>query len=70
MKYQTRITQDPEICHGKPCIRGMRFPVEVILNLLGSRLTQEEILADHSELEREDILASLEFAKYKQNVII
>lgn len=61
MKYQTRITIDPKICHGKPCTRGMRFPVEVILDLLGSGMTQKEILADHPELEREDILASLEF---------
>lgn len=59
---KTRITQDPEICHGKPCIRGMRFPVEVILDLLGSEMSIDEILADHTELEREDILASLAFA--------
>lgn len=63
MKYQNRITIDPEICHGKPCIRGLRFPVEVILDLLGSEMTIEEILEDHPELEREDILASLTFAK-------
>jgi uncharacterized protein (DUF433 family) len=59
---KTRITQDPEICHGKPCIRGMRFPVEVILDLLGSEMSIDEILEDHPELEREDILASLAFA--------
>jgi uncharacterized protein (DUF433 family) len=63
MKYQNRITIDPEICHGKPCIRGLRFPVEVILDLLGSEMTIEEILEDHPELEREDIFASLTFAK-------
>ncbi len=59
MEYTERITVDPEICHGKPCIRGMRFPVEVILDLLGASMTIEEILEDHPELEREDILASL-----------
>lgn len=58
-----RITIDPEICHGKPCIRGMRWPVEVIIDMLGSGMTMEEILDDHKELEREDILASLKFAR-------
>lgn len=58
-----RITIDPEVCHGKPCIRGMRWPVEVILDMLGSGMTIEDILNDHPELEKEDILASLNFAK-------
>jgi uncharacterized protein (DUF433 family) len=58
-----RITIDPEICHGKPCIRAMRWPVEVILDMLGSGMTIEEILNDHQELERDDILAALNFAK-------
>jgi len=59
----SRITINPEICHGKPCIRGMRWPVEVILDLLGSGMTQEQILEDHPEIEKEDILACLHFAK-------
>jgi len=58
-----RITIDPEICHGKPCIRGMRWTVEVILDMLGSGMSIEEILNDHQELERDDILAALNFAK-------
>jgi len=58
-----RITIDPEICHGKPCIRGMRWPVEVIIDMLGSGMTTDEILEDHPELEKEDILASLKFAR-------
>ena len=58
-----RITIDPAICHGKPCIRGMRWPVEVILDLLGSGMTTEQIIEDHPELEKEDILASIKFAK-------
>lgn len=58
-----RITIDPEICHGKPCIRGMRWPVEVIIDMLGSGMSIDQILEDHDELEREDILASLNFAK-------
>lgn len=62
-KLLNRITIDPEICHGKPCIRGMRWPVEVIIDMLGSGMTTEQILDDHKELEKEDILASLNFAK-------
>ncbi len=57
-----RITTDPNICHGKPCIRGLRYPVEMILELLGSGMTIKEILADYEDLEREDILAALSFA--------
>jgi uncharacterized protein (DUF433 family) len=63
MSYLERITIDPEICHGKPCIRGMRWPVEVILDLLGSEMAIQEILEDHPELEKEDILASINYAK-------
>lgn len=62
-KLINRITIDPEICHGKPCIRGMRWPVEVIIDMLGSGMTTEQILDDHKELEKEDILASLNFVK-------
>jgi len=57
-----RITIDPEICHGKPCIRGLRYPVETILELLSAGMTHEDILADYDDLEREDILAALAFA--------
>lgn len=62
-KLLDRITTDPEICHGKPCIRGMRWPVEVIIDMLGSGMTIEQITEDHPELEKEDILASLNFGK-------
>jgi uncharacterized protein (DUF433 family) len=62
MKLAGRITIDPEICHGKPSIRGLRYPVETILELLSSGMTTEEILADYEDLEREDILAVLSFA--------
>lgn len=58
-----RITMNPEICHGKPCIRDMRWPVEVIIDMLGSGMSIDEILSDHPELEKDDILASLNFAK-------
>jgi uncharacterized protein (DUF433 family) len=63
MNQKDRITIDLEICHGKPCIRGMRWPVEVIIDMLGSGMTINEILEDHPELEKEDILAALNFAK-------
>ncbi|HLA10305.1 MAG TPA: DUF433 domain-containing protein [Pyrinomonadaceae bacterium] len=57
-----RITIDPAICHGKPTIRGLRYPVETILELLSSGMTIDEILADYEDLERGDILAALSFA--------
>ena len=57
-----RITINPEISHGKPTIRGLRYPVETILELLSSGMTIEQILADYEDLEREDILAVLAFA--------
>ncbi|OFY67581.1 MAG: hypothetical protein A3H98_03600 [Bacteroidetes bacterium RIFCSPLOWO2_02_FULL_36_8] len=63
MNNLDRITINPDICHGKPCIRNMRWPVEVIMDMLGSGMTTEQIIEDHQELEKEDILASLNFAK-------
>jgi uncharacterized protein (DUF433 family) len=57
-----RITSDPEVCHGKPVVRGLRYPVETLLELLASGMTTEEILADHPDLERDDVLAALEYA--------
>ena len=62
MNLSERITIDPEICHGKPTIRGLRYPVEVILELLSAGMTTEEILADYDDLDREDILAALNYA--------
>lgn len=62
MELTDRITINPDICHGKPTIRGLRYPVETILELLSSGMTIEEILADYEDLEREDILAVLNFA--------
>lgn len=61
--YLDRITIRPDICHGKPCIRGMRWPVEVILDMLGSGMTHEDILSDQPELEKEDILAAINYAR-------
>ena len=71
-----RITIDSEICHGKPSIRGLRYPVEMILQLMSSGMSVEEILEDHEDLENDDILAVLLYASkltevksiYKLNV--
>lgn len=57
-----RITVDASICHGKPCVRGLRYPVETVLEWLASGMTIDEILADYEDLERADILAVLGFA--------
>ena len=53
-----RVTSDPAICHGKPCIRGLRHPVEFLLDLLGAGMTIEEILADYPDLEWDDLRAA------------
>ena len=57
-----RITIDPAICHGKPTVRGLRYPVDTILDLLSSGMSHEEILADYEDLEPDDLLAVLAFA--------
>jgi len=62
MTQPSRITIDPAVCHGKPCIRGLRYPVENVLEWLASGMSIEEILGDYADLEREDILAVLDFA--------
>lgn len=57
-----RITMNPDICHGKPVVRNLRYPVETLLELLSSGMTNEEILEDYPDLEREDLLAVLAYA--------
>jgi uncharacterized protein (DUF433 family) len=57
-----RITTDPDVCGGRPCIRGLRIRVKDVLDLLAAGATREEILADYPYLEAEDIVAVLEFA--------
>lgn len=61
-----RITLNPAICFGKPTVRNMRYPVEMILDLLSAGMTQEELLADYPALEVADIQACLAFA-HKSN---
>lgn len=57
-----RITYDPDICTGKPCIRGMRFPVSRLLGLLAAGESRESILKAYPYLEPEDIDEALQFA--------
>lgn len=57
-----RITTDPNVCHGKPCIRGLCYLVETLLELLSSGMPTEEILADYPDLEHDDMLAVLTYA--------
>lgn len=61
-KLLERITIDPAIAFGKPTIRGMRYSVQWLLELLSSGMSHEEILADYEDLEREDIYAVLAYA--------
>lgn len=58
----SRITMNAEICHGKPVVRGLRYPVETLLELLSSGMSIDEILEDYADLEREDLLAVLAYA--------
>lgn len=60
--HLNRITINQDICHGKPTIRGLRYPVDMILELLASGMTNEEILSDYEDLMKEDILACIEYA--------
>jgi len=62
MDVTERITISPSICHGKPCIRGLRYPVENVLEWLAGGMSVEDILNDYDDLEREDILAALAYA--------
>ena len=58
----SRITIDPEVCHGKPVIRGLRYPVESILEYLSGGDSFEDVLAEFPDLERDDLRACIEFA--------
>jgi len=63
-----RKTADKSICHGKPVIRGMRYPVELILDLLPSGMAGEEILSDYPSLEMDDIRAFIAYASHISKV--
>jgi len=60
----TRITIDPAVCTGKPCIRGLRFPVARVLGLLAAGESREQILAAYPYLEPEDIDEALRYAAF------
>lgn len=70
MPYTNRITIEPGKCGGKPCIRGMRITVYDILSYLASGMTYEEILSDFPYLEKEDILATLEYAAERERTTL
>jgi len=61
MSRLDRITSDPAVCHGQPTVRGLRYPVASLLELLSAGMTIDEILADHPDLARDDLLAALKF---------
>ena len=63
----SRITVNENICHGKPTIRGLRYPVQVMLELMSSGMTIEELLEDYPDLVKEDFMACLAFAKIHKN---
>jgi len=64
LKHFDRITVDPSVMGGKPCIRGMRLTVGRILSQIGAGETIDELLVDYPYLEREDVLQSLQYAAW------
>jgi uncharacterized protein (DUF433 family) len=58
----SRITKNPDVCFGKPTVRNMRYPVEMILDLLSAGMSHQELLDDYEGLEEDDIKACLLFA--------
>jgi uncharacterized protein (DUF433 family) len=66
----SRITIEPGKCGGRPCIRGKRLRVSDVLELLGAGATIEEILGDYPFLEREDVLATLQYAAHQTDHLI
>ena len=57
-----RVTIDPALCGGRPCLRGLRIRVKDVLDLLAAGASREEIVSDYPLLEAEDITAALEYA--------
>ena len=70
MDYRDRITVEPGKRSGKPCIRGMRITVYDILDYLAGGMTEDEILADFPDLERDDIRAALAFAADRERRLV
>lgn len=65
MEMLERITQNPEVMGGKPCIRGMRVTVGMIVGQVSAGQTMDQVLADYPYLEREDILQALRYAAWR-----
>lgn len=65
-----RITVEEGKCGGRPCIRGQRIRVTDILGLLGAGASIEEVLKDYPSLEREDILAAIDYAAYQTDHVV
>ena len=65
-----RITVEEGKCGGRPCIRGQRIRVTDVLQLLGAGASFEEILSDYPSLEREDILAAIDYAAYQTDHVV
>ena len=65
--WKKRITINPDQCGGRPCIRGMRIRVIDVLDLLAAGLTQDQVLEELPDLEKEDIEAALKYASSKLN---
>jgi uncharacterized protein (DUF433 family) len=63
----SRISSDPEILNGKPCVKGTRIPVWLVIGMLGDGMTESEILDSYPSLTREDIQACLKFASLKMD---
>ena len=57
-----RITANADICHGKPCIRGLRYPVEFILEMLSGSTTSAQFLQEYPDLQEDDLKAALAYA--------
>jgi len=62
MDWRERIAVDPHVCHGRPCIRGTRIMVSVVLDNLAAGVPSEEILESYPALQQADIQAALEYA--------
>jgi len=70
MSYKDRITIEPGKRGGKPCIRGLRITVYEVLDYLASGMSEDQILQDFPDLEREDIRACLEFAADRERKLV
>jgi uncharacterized protein (DUF433 family) len=70
MNHFDRITQDPTVCGGRPCLRGMRIRVKDVLDMLAAGASREEILADYPYLEDGDISAALEYAAQQADHVV